>query len=158
MNWETVASGIGHKVFALWSNGRKLLTLALPSSSDFAKIEYEGEKRAFMLRYEGFLKNKMVMRNEYGIRIGQIYSENKENFIALNDEKLSYVLTDEGEPRVIIYKDSPHKPLAICALQLDNEKGKIPSVRPSATQHSLMLALCWYLFTPVAKENIATLG
>ena len=47
----------------------------------FVKIESEGEKRAFTIRYEGFLKNKMVMRNEYGIRIGHVTTENKDNLI-----------------------------------------------------------------------------
>jgi hypothetical protein len=154
MNWETVTSGIGHKVYALWNNGRKLLTLAFHPSSNFAKIEYEGEKRAFTLRYEGFLKNKMVMRNEYGIRIGQVSFENKENLVSLNDEKFFYAITDGKEPEVIIYKESKDKPLAVCALNLDNEKSILPSVKTSATHHSLLLALCWYLFLPVAKEKV----
>ena len=34
MNWETVTSGIGHTVYALWNNGRKLLTLAFSSTSN----------------------------------------------------------------------------------------------------------------------------
>jgi hypothetical protein len=154
MNWETVTSGIGHKVYALWNKGRKLLTLSFQSSSNFVKIEYEGEKRAFTLRYEGFLKNKMVMRNEYGISIGQVSLENKENFIALNDEKLFYTITAGKEAELIIYKESKDKPLAVCALNLDNDKSILPSVKPSATHHSLLLALCWYLFLPAAKESI----
>src|SRR5882757_7122154 len=122
MNWETVTSGIGQKVYALWNNGQKLLTLAFSSSSNFAKIECEGEKRAFMIRYEGFLKNKMVMRNEYGVRIGYVSTENasteKESLIAFTDEKLRYTITDDKEPRVVIYKESIDNPLAICALKL----------------------------------------
>ncbi len=153
MNWETVTSGIGQKVYTLWNNGRKLLTLGFYSGSNFAKIEYEGGKRAFTLRYEGFLKSKMVMRNEYGVRIAQISAENKENIIALNDEKLFYTITEGEQPQVIIYKESKDKPLAVCALKLDNDRSILPSIKPSATQHSLLLALCWYLFSPVAKEN-----
>jgi hypothetical protein len=153
MNWETVTSGIGHKVYALWNNGRKILTLAFHSSSNFAKIECEGEKRAFTLRYEGFLKNKMVMRNEYGVRIGQISSENKENLIALNDEKFFYTITNDSEPKVIIYKESKENPLAVCALQVDNDKSILPAVKASATHHSLLLAMCWYLFLPVSRNT-----
>jgi len=153
MNWETVTSGIGQKVYTLWNDGRKLLTMGFQSSSNFVKIEAEGEKRAFTIRYEGFLKNKMVMRNEYGVRIGQVSSENKENMIAFNDEKLYYTITNDQEPRVIVYKESADKPLAVCALKLDNDKSVIPSVKASATQHSLLLALCWYLFSPVSREN-----
>jgi hypothetical protein len=158
MNWETVTSGIGHNAYALWNNGRKLLTLVFNSSSSLVRIECEGEKRSFTLRYEGFLKNKMVMRNEYGVRIGQISSENKEHLIALNDEKLFYAVSDGTNPELIIYKESKDKPLAVCALNLDNDKGILPSVKPSATHHSLLLALCWYLFLPVAKDKIAELA
>ena len=153
MNWETVTSGIGNKAYALWNDGRKLLTMGFQSSSNFVKIESEGEKRAFTIRYEGFLKNKMVMRNEYGVRIGQVSSENKENLIAFNDEKLYYTITDDEEPRVIIYKESPDRPLAVCALSLTNDKSILPSAKSSATHQSLLLALCWYLLSPVARQN-----
>jgi len=152
MNWETVSSGIGHKVYALWNNGRKILTLAFNSSSNYVKIESEGEKRAFSIRYEGFLKNKMVMRNEYGIRIGHVSTE-KENLIAFNDEKLYYTITNDNEPKVIIYKDSIHEPLAICDLKLDQDKSILSSVKPVATHQSLLLALCWYLHLPVTGER-----
>jgi len=155
MNWETVTSGIGQKVYTLWNNGHKLLTLAFNSSSNFVKIESEGEKRAFTIRYEGFLKNRMVMRNEYGVRIGYVNTENKENFIAFKDEKLFYTITDEPEPRIIIYKDSVDTPLADCALKLDNDQSILPSIKPAASHQSLLLALCWYLFLPVAHGTVA---
>src|SRR5258705_12790197 len=154
MNWETVTSGIGHKVYALWNNGRKLLTLAFNSSSNFVKIESEGEKRAFSIRHEGFLKNRMVMRNEYGVRMGQVSVENKENIIAFNDEKLFYTITNDEEPKLILYKESVDNPLAVCALKLDNDKGVLPSVKQAATHQSLLLALCWYLYRPVTAEKV----
>jgi len=154
MNWETITSDLGHKVYALWNDGRKILTLGFQSSSRFVRIEAEGEKRAFTIRYEGFLKNKMVMRNEYGVKIGYISSEeNKENLIAFNDEKLYYSITGDKEPQVIIYRESPDKPLAVCALKLENDQSILPSVKPSATHQSLLLALCWYLFSPVAQQH-----
>lgn len=154
MNWETVSSGLGQKVYALWNNGRKLATLAFQSDSSFARIEYGNEKRAFILRYEGLFRNKMVMRNEYGVRLGQVNAESKENFIDLNDERLFYTIEEGKEPKLIVYKESPDKPLAVCALRLENEKGTLSSVRPTATTYSLLLALCWYMFSPVAKEQV----
>ena len=154
MNWETVKSGLGQKVYALWNNGRKLLTLAFNSGSNFVKIEYGNEKRAFILRYEGIFHNKMVMRNEYGIRLGQVSAESNENFINLNDEKFFYTITEGTEPMLVIYKESKDEPIAVCSLKLDNEKATASSVRSSATTHSLLLALCWYLFSPVTKENV----
>jgi hypothetical protein len=153
MNWETVASGLGNKAYALWNDGRKLLTLGFQASSNFVKIESGGEKRAFTIRYEGFLRSKMVMRNEYGVKIGYVANENRENLIAFHDEKLYYSIINEGEPRVIIFKESPDKPLAVCALKLENEKNILPATKTSATHQSLLLALCWYLLSPVASQQ-----
>lgn len=153
MNWETVKSGLGQKVYALWSNGRKLLTLAFNSSSNFVKIEYGDEKRAFTLRYEGVFRNKMVMRNEYGIRLGYVATDGRENFIDLDDKRLFYTITNDKEPNLVIYRQSPDDPIAVCSLKIDNEKGTLPSTRASATTYSLLLALSWYLFSPVEKKN-----
>jgi hypothetical protein len=91
------------------------------------------------------------MRNEYGIRIGHVTSENKENLIAFNDEEFYYTITEEKQPKLIVYKDSVDTPLAVCEVSLDKE-GVLPSVKPGATQQSLLLALCWYLHLPVARE------
>ena len=93
------------------------------------------------------------MRNEYGIRIGHVATENKENLIAFNDEKLYYTIIGDKDAKVVIYKESPDEPLAVCALALDNDKSILPSVKQSATHQSLLLALCWYLFSPVAKQE-----
>ncbi|MBL7743283.1 MAG: hypothetical protein JNN00_07360 [Chitinophagaceae bacterium] len=157
MNWETVSSGLGQKVYALWDNSLKLATLDFNSGSGFAKIEYGNEKRSFTIRYEGLFRNKMVMRNEYGVRLGQVNTDSRENFIDLNDEKLLYTLTEGNEPRLIVYKESPDKPLAVCSLKLVNEKGILPSARSSFTTYSLLLALCWCLFSTVTKENVPEL-
>jgi hypothetical protein len=95
----------------------------------------------------------MVMRNEYGVRIGQVKVENNENLISLNDEKLFYSISTDNDPKVIFYKDSIDFPFAVCDLKVDNDKNLLPAVKTSATQHSLLLALCWYLFHPVTKET-----
>ena len=57
------------------------------------------------------------------VRIGHVSTENKENLITFKDEKLFYSITDGKEPRVIIYKDSPDKPLVECELKLGNDRG-----------------------------------
>ena len=54
MKWESVRSTIGYSAYALWNNGRKLVTLVFNSSSKAARIDYGGEKRVFLIRKEGF--------------------------------------------------------------------------------------------------------
>jgi len=150
MKWETVTSTIGHKAFALWNNGRKLVTLVFSSSSNAARVEYADEKRVFLIRDEGFLRNKTVVCNEYGIRIGHSGSENNEPFIVLNNERYFYSVDGAQETAVTVYKDSKDKPLAVFGLDVEpthSPKGKNRSLNDKA-HYSLLMALCWYLFRP----------
>lgn len=151
MKWESVTSTLGHSVYALWNNGRKLVTLVFNSSSRAARIEYEEEKRVFLIRKEGFRKNKTVIRNEYGIRIGHAGSENDANFIELNKERYFYTVENNEEPSVTIYKESKDHPLAVCGLDV-KRKDVLGNFRANKidddTYYSLLMTLCWYLFRP----------
>jgi hypothetical protein len=154
MKWESVASTLGHTEYALWDNDRKLVTLVFNFSSHAVRIEYGGEKRVFLIRKEGFLKNRTVLRNEYGVRIGYAGSENNEEFIVLDNERFFYSIETKNKPSVTIYKDSKENPLAVCALNVESNgiAGKDKLVRDDA-HYSLLLTLCWYLFHPAKKER-----
>ena len=156
MKWETVTSTIGQSVYTLWNNGRQLVTLVFNSSSNAARIEYEDEKRVFLIRDEGFRKNKTVLRTEYGIRIGHTGTENNENFIVLNDERYYYSVNDKQEPEVTIYKESIDHPLAVCGLNIqDDLLSKTGTKKPlqEKTLYSLLIGLCLYLFKPLKREK-----
>ena len=155
MKWETVTSTIGNSVYTLWNNGKKLVTLAFNPMSSAARIESGDEKRVFLIRKEGFLKNKTIMRNEYGVRIGSAGSENNASFIELNDERFFYELDKDGESSVKIYKDSRENPIAVCELGIPHNDtgGEIKSSAPMSDQahYSMLMALCWYLFKPANR-------
>jgi hypothetical protein len=161
MKWETVTSAIGGSVYALWNNGRKLVTLVFNPSSNVVRIESVLEKRLFKIRKEGFLKNKTVLRNEYGVMICQTGWENNEEFIELNNERFFYSIENTEEPSVTIYKESKDQPLAVCELKVEEKdilidlSGKNKSLRED-TKNSLLMTLCWYLFQPVksAKKEL----
>ncbi len=152
MKWETVTSGIGQSVFALWNNGKKLVTLALNSTSDALRVDFEDEKRVFLFRKEGFLKNKTVLCNEYGIRIAHAGNDHGTPFIVLNDERFFYSVKGQKEKEVTIYKDSIDQPLAVCQLDIPqrndapNSSGKMKE----KIKLGMLLAVCWHLFAPEA--------
>lgn len=155
MKWETFTSTIGQTVYTLCNNGKKLVTLVFNSSSNAARIEYADEKRVFLIRDEGFRKNKTVLRNEYGIRIGHTGSENNENFIELNNQRYFYSVDDKQQPAVTIYKESIDHPLAVCKLDIQDDllaKSGIKKPLQQKTLYSLLLGLCLYLFKPVAEQ------
>ncbi len=151
MKWETVSSSIGQTVYTLWNNGLKLTTLVFNSASNAARIEYANQRRVVLIRDEGFLKNKTVLRNEYGIRIGHTGSERNENFIVLNDERYFYSLTREQKPALTVYKQTIDQPLAVCELNI--QEGLLSKTGhkmhiAQKTLCSLLIGLCWHLFTP----------
>lgn len=156
MKWETVSSTIGHSVYALLNNGKKLITLVFNSSSNAARIEYADEKRVFLIRDEGFMKNKTVLRTEYGIRIGHTGTENNENFIVLNDERFYYSIDNKTEPALTIYKESKDRPLAVCGLNIKDTdlltKAGAKRPIPEKAFFSMLMSLCLYLFKPSEKE------
>jgi hypothetical protein len=147
MKWETVASTIGQPAFALWNNGRKLITLVFNPSSNAARIEYKNERRVFLIRQEGFLKNRTVLCNEYGVRIGHMGTENNERFFKLNNERFFYSLESSSEPSITIYKESKENPLAVCKMD-----SPATGVIQDKERSNMLMMLCWYLFQPVQQE------
>lgn len=155
MIWETFTSTIGQTVYTLCNNGKKLVTLVFNSSSNAARIEYADEKRVFLIRDEGFRKNKTVLRNEYGIRIGHTGSENNENFIELNNQRYFYAVDDKQQPAMTIYKESIEQPLVICKLDIKDDLLARSGVKTlqQKTLYSLLLGLCLHLFKPLTEQS-----
>lgn len=148
MKWETVTSTIEESVFALWNNGKKIVTLAFHPASSAARIEYADERRVFLIRQEGLLKNRTVLCNEYGIRMGHAGSENNRDFIEMEEERFFYNIDNKMEPAVTIYKESQDQPLAVCAFALPdhNMQGSNHKRIWDKAGYGLLMTLCWYLF------------
>ncbi len=148
MRWETITSGLGSKAFALLNNGRRLLTLAFHPSSNCARVEYENEKRVFLFRREGLFRNRIVLCNEYGIRIGRVGTEKKSQFIELDKDRYFFTISDTSSPakQIAIYTQSNVPPVAVCSI--DTEESS-----PSA--YGLIMILCWYLFNPLSGRSLA---
>jgi hypothetical protein len=157
MKWQIVLSTPRQEVYVLSNKERKLLTLDFHPTTNSARIEYADEKRVFLVRKEGFLKNKTVLCNEYGIRLGQLVHENKENFIELNNERFYYDIQDNPRAEVVIYKESKKNPLVVCELNINKANISLETTKdkilPVNALSSLLLALCWYILLPVAKKN-----
>lgn len=155
MRWETISITDNHEVYKLNHRDRTLLTLTLHPFSNTARVEKEDEKRVFQIRKEGFRRNKTVLRNEYGIKMGELGTEHKVHFIDLDKERFYYHIQYNPQPELVIYKDSMESPVLVCGLDVKSGhtsihlgKDKMP-----ASTSSLLMALCWYMFLPVTKED-----
>ena len=162
MKWELVTSTPEHEIYHLYKDDKKRLTLVFNPYSSSARIECNKEKRVFLIRKEGFRKNRTVIRNEYGMKVGQFGQENGQQFITVNDEKIFYTTHNNPLAELVLFKETEEQPLVSCGISIndgatdvnfkkDKDLGNMP-------HPGLLMALCWYMFLPVAKENTVELA
>ncbi len=160
MKWELANISPLQEIYRLTNNDKKLLTLNFHQATNSARLEYAKEKRVLLIRKEGFLRSKSVLRNEYGVRLGQLSHEktnSSEGTIEVGEEKFLYTIKDNSRTELVIYRDNIEHPFVICDLKVDNADSDFQPKKPiqlSASQHFLVMALCWYMTLPVAKENM----
>ena len=157
MRWETAPSVAGNEIYHLYKDDRKILTLSIHPFSNSARVEIDEEKRVILIRKEGFRRKRIVLRNEYGIKIGELGHDNKQDFIDMNNDRFYYYIQQDPCASIVLYKESLAKPLVACRLNTNNGKtslafGKEKNLQ-NLTQTSILTAMCWWLFLPVAKEN-----
>lgn len=159
MKWEKTNSSEQHESYRLTEGEKTLLTLTLQPFSNAIRVECKKQQQVFLVRKEGFLKNKTVLRNEYGVRIGELGQHQEQRFIELNGERFFYQVENNPLGELVLFKERPDNPLVRCGLKTDLDK---PGIRFSGEENlmdtphpGLLMALCWYLFLPVARENVA---
>ena len=160
MRWEQTTSNSATEIYNLYKGDKKLLSVSLNAFSNSARVECEKEKRVFLIRKEGFRRNKTVVRSEYGIKIGELGHDSKENFIDVNEERFYYTIQNNPLAELILYKESKENPFVVCGLNSTDGNAAVHFSKDSdnlkATSHpGLLMALCWYMFLPVTKEKVA---
>ena len=147
MKWLAITTRVQEKIYELWNSKEKLLTLAYHPASGTLRLSADDEKRVFLIGREGFLRRRTVLRNEYGIRIGQLtYDNNQDNqrLIDVYGENFTYVLQGDPNPKGIVYRNT--EVLAASELPVISEDIN------SDNYDLLMLMLCWYISTTIKKQ------
>jgi len=161
MRWDPVYSNSDNEIYHLKNGNKHLLTLSINPFTQSARVECKEQKRVFLIRKEGFLRNKTILCNEYGIRIGEIGQENNEDFIDLNNERFFYTFSENENAKLVLYKEAIEQPFVSCGIS--NQDGnkevdfKNDNTIAATSYPGLLMALCWYMFLPVSKENTTRL-
>ena len=156
MKWQSVSTTPSQEIYELWNGDKKLLTLDFHPATSSARVEHPAERRVFMMRKEGFRKNKTVLCNEYGVRLGQLLHDSKDDYIRLGDDRFNYIIRNNPQPEIVIYNESVETPLVVCGLHSDpstSPKLSKEKNQPANAQSSLLLALCWYTLSPTIAER-----
>ncbi|MFI5185263.1 MAG: hypothetical protein ACHQF0_00905 [Chitinophagales bacterium] len=148
MEWLSINDDPRQRIYELWTNKEKSLILAYHPTSRTIRISTGDERRVFLIGREGFRRNRTVLRNEYGIRIGQLSHDSgqvNQGNIEVSGEQYNYILQDVIPARAAIYKNGDM--LAECELPEVSKNAK-------GSDHDLLiLTLCWYLDVAVKKEE-----
>jgi hypothetical protein len=150
MRWELKKSTGEHEIYHLTDGEKKLLSLEINRYLNSARIICENEKRVFVIRKKELARNRMSIRNEYGIKVGELGSENRARYIDMNDERFYYKFRNS---ELVLYRNLQEAPIFNCSVDTKDAAEKSEKPHPG-----LLIALCWYLFLPISHAQTAELA
>ncbi len=162
MYWQQISTSpaLGYELI---ENGRPVLTLHINYRSSIFRAECQSSKRLFFIDREGFWKNKVVLKNEYGFPVGKLSYEklfSNSGVIDIEGKQYHFSYNNNPEAELVFYKDNQFTPLVSCGLT--SEKGNV-GIQLKQGEHIadtdmkyFLFALSWYLFLPVAQEHTST--
>ena len=148
MNIISVRSNDGHQDYLLKEDDKTVLKLRYKNDLPVARVETAQERRVLLIEDEGLLRTMLVLKNEYGIRLGSL---NYDNFSAthgavdIENTKYRFRLKHGKSTELHIYKGSRRNLIYSCELLADKNNSKMALA-------SLIIAVSWYLFLKDAPK------
>ena len=145
MNVFSVKQTPGQRDYLLKEDDKIVLKLRYKNDLHTVRVETESERRALIIEDEGLLKTKLILKNEYGIRIGSLIYDNfsdSHGSVDIENIKYRFIVRHAEITELNIYKGSRRNHIYTCQLSIeDNDAGETRSQRAS-----LIIAVSWYLF------------
>lgn len=165
MQWVNVNNSSAGHYYELWDGENKLVSLSISTCTKITRIQIASDKRLFFIEKKGFLQNRTVIKNEYGIPMGEMQGatwEADKGSIELDGKKYAYTFNDTNEePSLVIYEELSNKPLVSTRFSAEQDE-VVALVKRSMSLHdtkypSMLMALCWYLLktNETAAKNVA---
>ena len=143
MNIVSVRKISGQQDYILKEDDKTVLKLRYKSDLRTARVETETERRVLMIEDEGLLRTKLVLKNEYGVRIGSLSYDNfsdNQGSIEIEGTKFRFFIQHNPKVELHIYKGSRHNKIYNCLID-DMDDNKKQRQSPA-----FAIALSWYLF------------
>jgi hypothetical protein len=145
MNIVSVKNNSGQQDYILKEDNKTVLKLRYKNDLHTARVETETERRVLMIEDEGLLKSKLILKNEYGVRIGALSYDNfsaTHGLVEIEGTKFRFLIQHNTKPELHIYKGSRSNEIYNCQLSFDDSSAKEIKSPPTA----FTIALSWYLF------------
>lgn len=147
MKWISVNTGTLNETFELLEENKKLAGITFSKRTGFARVVSDLGKRIFSFEKRGFLQAREIIKNEYGVKMGEVEDlKPGTGHVELDGKKYSFVYNDSGELKV--YDELMQKNLLTC--NFNTITGSLTKTKPLSGSKfaSLLLVLCWYAFQP----------
>ncbi len=145
MNIVSVKNIGGQQDYLLKEDDNVVLKLRYKKDLHTARVETEKERRVLIIDDEGLLKTRLILKNEYGVRIGSLTYDNfsdTQGTVEIENIKFRFVIIQGSAPELKIFKGSRRNLIYTCQLSFDDDNSKKAKVQPSP----FIIAVSWYLF------------
>lgn len=149
MNIISLQNNPGQQDYLLKEDDRTVLKLRYKNDRHIARVETEKERRVLIIEDEGLLRTLLVLKNEYGVRIGSLHYDNFSatyGTVDIENTKYRFDLKQNKSPELHVYKRSRRNLIYSCQLTIENNNSKTALA-------SLIIAVTWYLFLKGEPEK-----
>jgi hypothetical protein len=150
MNIVSVKHSPGQQDYLLMEDDKTVLRLRYKQDLHTARLETEMERRVLIIDDEGLLRTRLILKNEYGVRIGSLIYDNfsdTHGSVEIENTKYRFFVERESSPELNIYKGSRRNLIYSCQLSPDDTNSK----QARSQTASFIIAVSWYLF--LRNEN-----
>lgn len=160
MNTVSVKNTAGQQDYLLKEDDRTVLKLLYKKDQHIARVETEKERRVLIIDDEGLLKTRLVLKNEYGVRIGSLSYDNfsdTHGSVEIENARYRFIVQYGSTSTLNIYQGTRRNLIYSCQLSYDDNNSKETKLQSA----SFIIAVSWYLFlkavvtgNPVFNEAI----
>jgi hypothetical protein len=159
MQWKKITAGVA-QTYQLIEGNNTLVTISINHGSSILRAMSKSIQRVFFIHKEGFWKNRTVLKNEYGQRIGKLYYEKSHadtGIVEIEDKKFQYTFRNGPSAEIAVFTEGETNPVVACEL-VANEGQTMTKLNRDGNfadrdMQYILFALSWYLFLPVAQKH-----
>ncbi len=157
LKWVTTPVKQGFQSYELWNEEHCLVSLSINPFSQTTILQCADSRRQFKIEKEGFLRSRTIIKNEYGVKIGQLGLDNwfsDNGYVDFNMQRFHFQVTQNNPRQIIIYKHHSRNPLIICELsqEIGMSSNAIAQTDELDKSPCLLMAICWFMFMPAGKQ------
>ncbi len=150
MQWVKVNTNTPSETFELWQDDKKVASTSFNNKSHIVRMASTVGKRLFFYGNKGWFSRTPVIKNEYGITLGQLEAETEtgeKGFVELDGKRYHYQLNAGESISLELFDDELKKSVASCSFGNVVSKGFTKTKSLMSTRFpQLLLLLCWYSF------------